>query len=137
MNLGVVKRGPDRFGVVPLIQGPNGAVRGALPALDARAFRKRHIGGGGNFALDSAAYELKRPYVLNVLAHLDAPAAANALVRIERYRNVGVVNRKVAYYVLVWSLAYAELAGKGLKLAVAVSGTLKTAVGMVGEDQLQ
>ena len=118
-------RRPDFVGLVVFVDRADGAVRGALAALDAGRLGELHSGGGSHHGLLAAADELERPHVLHLLAHLGAAAALDALVGVEDDRRRGVVDVAVDDLARERDVADAEVGGDVLKLAAARARALQ------------
>jgi len=89
--IGVGKQAPDLVQIVLFVQGPNRTGQNALPAPNAWRFAKTAGKRACNPGLAAPIYETERLDQLDVPADVDAPAAQNAFVRIERNRRMGSI----------------------------------------------
>jgi len=135
--VGIAQGVPRLGGLVVLVDGADGAVRGALAALDAGRLGERGARGGGHARLLAAADVLEGPDILHLLADLGAAAALDALHRVEDDGGRGGVDRGDEHFLLEGIVADAEVGGELLELAVPGARALEAVVRVVREDELE
>ena len=128
---------PNLGRLVVLVNRTDGAVSGALTALDAGRLGELDIGCGSHNGLFAAADELESPYVLHLLADFSATTALNALIGIKDDRRRGVINIAVIDFLRERNVADAEVGGDILKFAGTRAGALQAVGRMVREDELE
>ena len=134
---GIAESLPDLGRLVVLVNRADGAVSGALTALDAGRLGELDVGCGSHDGLFAAADELESPYVLHLLADFSATTALNALIGIKDDRRRGVVDVAVIDFLRERNVADAEIGGDILELAGARTGALQAVGRMVREDELE
>ena len=134
---GIAESLPDLGRLVVLVNRADGAVSGALTALDAGRLGELDVGCGSHDGLFAAADEFKSPYVLHLLADFSAATALNALIGIKDDRRRGVVDVAVNDFLRERDVADAEVGGDILKFAGTRTGALQTVGRMVREDELK
>lgn len=128
---------PNLGSLVVLVNRADGAVSGALTALDAGRLGELDVGCGSHNGLFAATDELESPYVLHLLADFSAATALNALIGIKDDRRRGVVDVAVIDFLRERDVADAEVGGDILELAGARTGALQAVGRMVREDELE
>ena len=128
---------PNLGRLVVLVNRADGAVSGALTALDAGRLGELNVGCGSHDGLFAAADELESPYVLHLLADFSAATALNALIGIKDDRRRGVINIAVIDFLRERDVADAEVGGDILKFAGTRTGALQAVGRMVSEDELE
>lgn len=134
---GIAESIPDLGRLVVLVNRADGAVSGALTALDAGRLGELDVGCGSHDGLFAAADEFKSPYVLHLLADFSAATALNALIGIKDDRRRGVVDVAVIDFLRERDVADAEVGGDILKFAGTRAGALQTVGRMVRENELE
>ena len=128
---------PHLHRLVVLHDGPGGAVRGALAATHARRVGQRNVPGCGDARLEPAIQEAERPHILVLLAHLDAPAACDALARVQHNAARRVVDCVFGNDAVQARPRQTKIGGQGLQLAVLVAQAGQALVGVPRQNQLQ
>lgn len=117
-------------------EGTHGAHLDALAAVDARAVAELLLKGGSHHRGEAAVDAAQGAHALELVAHLLAAAAVDALVHVAVDAEGGVL-LIVALLALEGDLADAHADGEALQLAVAALLALEAVVRVVAEDQLE
>ncbi len=128
---------PCQSRLVAFVNRAHGAVRRALPALNARRIVERDVGCGSNLHLLATPDKLQRPDVLHFLADDCAPPALDALVRVKHDRGRALISRNVLNSrTLERHLADTKLRRHALQLANPRARAPQAVIGVRAEDKL-
>jgi hypothetical protein len=127
---------PDFLGVVVLNDRAGRAVSGALAAANAWGVRQADVAGRSDAGVDAALQEGEGPDVLDLLADLDAAAAADALARVQDDGPGRLVDGQVGNDAVESDVANPEVGGDRLEFAVLVSAAGQALVRVLLEDHL-
>ena len=135
-SVGIRQRVPHLAGVIVLLQSAHGTVGDALAAKGAVRLAQRVEAAHAHGGAGTGAHHIPDVHGLDLLAHLDAPHAADAAV-FDAHHRVGEIGGDVFQVLDVVVTQQVIVVAQCLELAAAAAGTLGAADLMLAEDQPQ